>query len=134
MRVIEHRRRAPADREGRKSFLQADAVLLCVCVCVCACECQYGMNFWIGDFNGEKLVWHQGDVWGFRALVAFLPESDIGVVLLSNSDSADSIAPNQMWWRSIIEFYLFDLVQQNPNPTFPNGAADMCNVRPNTDA
>lgn len=84
-----------------------------------------GMNFWIGDYNGEKLVWHQGDVWGFRALLAFLPESDIGVVLLSNSDSADSIAPNQMWWRSIIEFYLFDLVQMNPNPTFQN-ATEMC--------
>ena len=41
------------------------------------------------------------DVRGFAAQVALLPESDIGVVLLTNSDSADGL-PNQMWWRDII--------------------------------
>ena len=35
--------------------------------------------------RGRMAVWHNGGTGGFRSFVAFLPESDVGVVVLANS-------------------------------------------------
>lgn len=58
-------------------------------------------------------------------MVGMLPESDIGIVLLSNSDSADSQI-NQMWYRDIMAMYLFDVATQTTTPTFET-VQDACN-------
>jgi len=48
----------------------------------------YGLGWRIYDYAGHTLVFHGGAVQGYRALAAFLPEKDIGVVILWNSESA----------------------------------------------
>lgn len=71
-------------------------------------------------------------MWGFSALTLLLPESDLGVVLLANTDTADS-QPGQMWWRHILGWYLLDVALQNPAPTFASVAdacAFPCNILP----
>jgi CubicO group peptidase (beta-lactamase class C family) len=48
----------------------------------------FGIAFRVGKFRNHKSVGHMGAVYGHTASVALLPESKIGVVLLSNEDIA----------------------------------------------
>lgn len=48
----------------------------------------YGLGWRIYDYAGHRLVFHGGAVQGYRALMALLPERDLGVVILWNSNSA----------------------------------------------
>lgn len=44
----------------------------------------YGLGWFIYDYDGEYVVEHGGNIDGFSALVYTLPDSDLGIVLLSN--------------------------------------------------
>lgn len=48
----------------------------------------YALGWRIYDYAGHTLVFHGGAVQGYRAVAAFLPDRDIGVVILWNSESA----------------------------------------------
>ncbi|WP_290887178.1 serine hydrolase domain-containing protein [Arenimonas sp.] len=48
----------------------------------------YGLGWRIYDYAGHTLVYHAGAVQGYRAMAAFLPDQDIGVVVLWNSESS----------------------------------------------
>ncbi|PRH83060.1 serine hydrolase [Arenimonas caeni] len=47
----------------------------------------YGLGWRIYDYDGHTLVFHGGAVQGYRALAGFLPERDLGIVVLWNSES-----------------------------------------------
>ncbi len=47
----------------------------------------YGLGFRIYDYAGHTLVFHAGAVQGYRAFMAFLPDQDLGLVAMWNSDS-----------------------------------------------
>jgi beta-lactamase class C len=47
----------------------------------------YGLGWRIYDYAGHTLIFHAGAVQGFRAMAGFLPEKDIGIVVLWNSES-----------------------------------------------
>jgi beta-lactamase class C len=47
----------------------------------------YGLGWRIYDYAGHTLVYHAGAVQGYRGIMAFLPDRDIGMVLLWNSES-----------------------------------------------
>ena len=44
----------------------------------------YGLGWVVGAYGGQRTIWHSGGTLGFSALVTFLPESDLGVVVLTN--------------------------------------------------
>ncbi|KAI0629472.1 beta-lactamase/transpeptidase-like protein [Trametes polyzona] len=46
----------------------------------------YGMGWFRMLYKGHDVVWHFGAIPGFSLLVAFLPEDNLGVVLLANMD------------------------------------------------
>lgn len=46
---------------------------------------KYGLGWRIYDYAGHKLVNHSGGVEGYGAQIAFLPERNIGIVILSNT-------------------------------------------------
>jgi hypothetical protein len=46
----------------------------------------YGLGWFLEDFRGKLMVHHGGNVDGFTALVAMLPEEKFGVVLLANQN------------------------------------------------
>jgi len=59
----------------------------------------YGMGWMIREWEGQPVVEHGGNVDGFSAQVAMLPESDLGFVLLTNA-SASTLPPsavNVVW-------------------------------------
>ena len=46
---------------------------------------------WIrSTYRGQKVVWHNGGLPGFGAMVVFLPESKFGVVVMGNSEAAQT--------------------------------------------
>ena len=49
-------------------------------------ETSYGMGFFISAYRGHKQVEHGGNIDGFSAELAFLPDDGIGVVVLTNLD------------------------------------------------
>jgi CubicO group peptidase (beta-lactamase class C family) len=59
----------------------------------------YGFGWFLSTWKGHKKIEHGGNIFGFNANVAFLPEENIGVVVLTNvsgSPLADS-ATNIVW-------------------------------------
>ncbi len=59
----------------------------------------YGMGWMVREWQGQPVIEHGGNVDGFSAQVAMLPESDLGFVLLTNA-SASPLPPlviNVVW-------------------------------------
>jgi hypothetical protein len=48
----------------------------------------YGMGFFISSYRGHKWVEHNGNLDGFSLELAFLPDDQIGVVILANLDQS----------------------------------------------
>ena len=48
----------------------------------------YALGWRVYDYAGHQLVFHGGAVQGYRGVVALLPERDLGVVILWNSESS----------------------------------------------
>jgi len=46
----------------------------------------YGLGWRLFDYAGTKLVFHSGGVRGYVSQIAFLPEHDLGIVVLLNSN------------------------------------------------
>ncbi|MFT4038146.1 MAG: serine hydrolase domain-containing protein [Thermomicrobiales bacterium] len=44
----------------------------------------YGLGWVVGAYGGQRVIWHSGGTLGFSALVVFLPEAGLGVVVLTN--------------------------------------------------
>ncbi len=49
----------------------------------------YGMGWYLHDYNGRLVVQHGGNIDGMTALVAMMPEEKTGMVILSNLDQND---------------------------------------------
>jgi len=48
----------------------------------------YALGWRVYDYAGHRVVFHGGAVQGYRGVVAMLPESDLGVAILWNSESS----------------------------------------------
>jgi beta-lactamase class C len=48
----------------------------------------YALGWRVFDYSGHRMVFHAGAVQGYRAAMAILPDQDVGVSLLWNSESA----------------------------------------------
>lgn len=48
----------------------------------------YGLGWFIQPYRGHQLVQHGGNIDGFSAMVAFLPQEDLGIVVLSNANGS----------------------------------------------
>ncbi|MCU0499294.1 MAG: beta-lactamase family protein [Anaerolineae bacterium] len=46
----------------------------------------YGLGWTTGEHLGKKLVWHNGSIDGYGAMVALVPSEGVGVALLFNAD------------------------------------------------
>lgn len=47
----------------------------------------YGLGWRVFDYGGHTMVFHGGAVQGYRGLIAFLPNEDVGMVVLWNSET-----------------------------------------------
>ncbi len=68
----------------------------------------YGLGWVLGDYFGQPLLWHNGGTFGFSSLMAFLPEADLGIVVLTNVAGADFVT-----WA--IQYYLLEMLFAQPH-------------------
>jgi hypothetical protein len=47
----------------------------------------YALGWYTADFYGKKIIWHNGGAGGFLSTTCFVPELDLGFVVLTNSDN-----------------------------------------------
>jgi CubicO group peptidase (beta-lactamase class C family) len=45
----------------------------------------YGLGWVVGAYRGQRAIWHSGGTLGFTSLVTFLPDANLGIVVLTNS-------------------------------------------------
>ena len=48
----------------------------------------YALGWQVQDYRGARLIWHGGGVFGAIALVALLPDQDVGFAIVINSEEA----------------------------------------------
>src|SRR5215510_3048742 len=59
----------------------------------------YGLGWFLRKWNGHKVVEHGGNIDGFNAQVAFMPDQKLGFVLLTNVTASPlgTVAMNTIW-------------------------------------
>lgn len=51
-------------------------------------DAYYALGWRVYDYSGHTMIFHGGAVQGYRGLIALLPDQDLGLVVLWNSESA----------------------------------------------
>jgi hypothetical protein len=51
-------------------------------------ETSYGLGWIVGEYKGMPLIAHGGNTFGFTSDLAFLPDSDVGIVVLANAQGS----------------------------------------------
>lgn len=65
-------------------------------------ETRYGLGWRIYQYAGQKVIAHGGTLDGYASQIAFLPDRDVGIVLLSNAQS-------RRFWRLLPSFLDIEL-------------------------
>ncbi|HEY6326251.1 MAG TPA: serine hydrolase domain-containing protein [Candidatus Cybelea sp.] len=68
-------------------LLRVDSVRTMFSPTASAGPTKYGMGWVIDRRGGKEFVWTNGEISGYRAMNALLPEQQVGVIVLSNVDS-----------------------------------------------
>jgi CubicO group peptidase (beta-lactamase class C family) len=68
----------------------------------------YGLGWFVGEYHGLRMINHAGGTNGFSAEFAFLPEADLGVVVLSNSLQAGMALGEAFPYA--VQFRLFEIL------------------------
>jgi CubicO group peptidase (beta-lactamase class C family) len=65
----------------------------------------YGLGWFLRQWNGHKVVEHGGNIDGFNAQVAFMPDQNLGFVLLTNVTASPlgAFAMNTIWKNFVAE-------------------------------
>jgi CubicO group peptidase (beta-lactamase class C family) len=66
----------------------------------------YGLALWLRDYYGKKLVSHGGGIDGMLSQMAWMPEADVGVVVLTNTDNQNLM--------NALEYKILDLLLGAP--------------------
>lgn len=77
----------------------------------------YGMGWTIDQRGGRRYVWHNGEIAGYHAMNAVLPDQHVAVIVLTNADSLhgqDVISPERVANR------ILDVVAPLPPAHFAN--------------
>lgn len=67
----------------------------------------YGLGWKSEDYHGQRVISHSGGTFGFASEAAFLPEANLGIVVLSNARTPGEAFPDAVQYR-LFEL-LFDL-------------------------
>jgi CubicO group peptidase (beta-lactamase class C family) len=66
----------------------------------------YGMGWYAQTYGvGRRLVWHNGFIEGFTTYIGFLPDDDLGLVVLTNQDTPDGLP----FYTYVLNLFLSDI-------------------------
>lgn len=72
---------------------------------------EVGLSWFLGEYKGHRLISHSGLDTGFRSNLMILPEKEIGLVLMTNSDYIGT----QVIWKGILNVLLGEKVEYIEN-------------------
>ncbi len=78
---------------------------------------QYGMGWIVDQRGGHRYVWHNGELAGYHAMNALLPDEHVAVIVLSNADSLHAqttVSPERL------ANHVLDIVAPLPPASFGN--------------
>lgn len=78
---------------------------------------QYGMGWVIDQRGGQRFMWHNGELAGFHAMNAMLPDEHVAVIVLTNADSLHAqttVSPERVANR------ILDVIAPLPPARFQN--------------
>jgi CubicO group peptidase (beta-lactamase class C family) len=52
-------------------------------------DSQYGLGWFVSEYNGVRLIGHDGNTLGMTSVFSFLPDVGVGIVVLSNGQGAN---------------------------------------------
>lgn len=52
---------------------------------------QYGLGWLVADYKGQRLIHHGGNTLGFTSDFAFLPDADLGILVLANGQRTEDM-------------------------------------------
>jgi CubicO group peptidase (beta-lactamase class C family) len=70
-------------------------------------ETSYGLGWLVGEYKGLPLIEHGGNTYGFSSDLAFLPDSDVGIVVLANAQGSNT-------FNEGVRYRLFELLFEQP--------------------
>ena len=70
----------------------------------------YGLGWFVGEYRGQRVLSHGGTAFGFTAEIAFLPEADLGFVVLTNGPQVGTA----YYFIQAIKFRLLELLFDQP--------------------
>jgi hypothetical protein len=73
-----------------------------------AVSSHYALGWTVGTYGGQRLVSHTGGTYGFNSLVTFLPDADLGLVVLTNRNGTGAKL------AFAAQFRLFELLFAQP--------------------
>jgi CubicO group peptidase (beta-lactamase class C family) len=62
----------------------------------------YGLGWFLSSFKGQVLIRHGGNIDGFSSLTSFMPQHNLGVIVLTNGDGEHNSSP------STISYTIYD--------------------------
>jgi len=71
----------------------------------------YGQCWFIEQTNRYRLYFHTGSTWGYTAVCAFVPEINLGIVVLTNSGAPS--APRYTIMRSVIDLFMYGKITKD---------------------
>jgi hypothetical protein len=71
----------------------------------------YGLGWFVQPYRGHELLHHGGNIDGFSALVAFMPDDDLGIVVLTNKNGTP--LPMALMFSIIDRFLEFEETDWN---------------------
>jgi hypothetical protein len=79
----------------------------------------YGLGWFVGGYKGQRLLSHGGSAFGYTSDIAFLPDADLGIVVLTNESQT-----GMGWYFSMaVEARLLELLFDQPaeiDPLLPD--------------
>jgi CubicO group peptidase (beta-lactamase class C family) len=72
---------------------------------------RYGLGWVNGEWHGLRVISDNGGTGGFTAEMAFLPEADLGIVILANSLA---LTPIPLAFEYAVQFRLFEILFDQP--------------------
>ena len=61
-------------------------------------ETSYGLGWFLEERSGLRLTHHGGNTFGFSSDLAFMPDKDIGIVVLANGQGANLFTEGVRFW------------------------------------
>jgi CubicO group peptidase (beta-lactamase class C family) len=52
-------------------------------------DTRYGLGWFVGEYRGQPLIHHGGNTFGFTSDFAFLPDADVGIIVLTNAQGSN---------------------------------------------